>query len=221
VWTNHFKKSPYPEIAEVRVERDQVPMPFIAGLGAVAVLGLVVAAIGYRRSRQGGRKLLVGGLAIAVLAALAIPAVMLRQSTRVPDLDEESLVTLTGDLLNNVYRSFDFREEDQVYDRLALTLDGAILEKVYLDQRAALRVERAGGADARVNKLDVVSVDRLSDVEPGSVGLRADWVIQGSVGHWGHVHSRGNSYQADIILQPVDGSWKIIDFEVLSQERLM
>ena len=221
VWTNHFKQSPYPEIAEVRVERDQVPMPFLAGLGAVTVLGLVIAAIGYRGSRQGGRKLLVGGLAIAVLAALAIPAVMLRQSTQVPDLDEESLATLTGDLLNNVYRSFDFREEDQVYDRLALTLDGAMLEKVYLDQRAALRVERAGGADARVNKLDVVSVERLPDAEPGSIGLRAEWVIQGSVGHWGHLHSRSNSYQADIIVQPVDGNWKITAFDVLSQERLL
>ena len=37
----------------------------------------------------------------------------------------------------------------------------------------------------------------------------------GTVGHWGHIHTRLNRYDALISLTPVDGSWKITGLELL------
>ena len=54
----------------------------------------------------------------------------------------------------------------------------------------------------------------------GSLLAEATWVVSGSVGHWGHLHERRNAYQAELRIQPVDGRWKLIGMEVLSEERL-
>jgi hypothetical protein len=42
----------------------------------------------------------------------------------------------------------------------------------------------------------------------------------GTVGHWGHIHIRQNQYEANIIVEPVDGAWKITGLEVLEEKRI-
>jgi hypothetical protein len=42
----------------------------------------------------------------------------------------------------------------------------------------------------------------------------------GSVGHWGHIHIRKNQYEASIVVEAVEGSWKITDLELLEEERI-
>ncbi len=54
-------------------------------------------------------------------------------------------------------------------------------------------------------------------VEPGAT---ASWNVAGSVGHWGHVHQRKNQYRAEINVSPIDGVWKLVDLEILEEERL-
>ena len=51
-------------------------------------------------------------------------------------------------------------------------------------------------------------------------GLKAKWTAQGSVGHWGHVHTRKNYYDALVKVQVVDGDWKITGLELLEEKRL-
>ncbi len=46
------------------------------------------------------------------------------------------------------------------------------------------------------------------------------WNVAGPVGHWGHVHTRENPYQARFVVKSVDGLWKITDLELPEQERL-
>ncbi|MDV7144292.1 hypothetical protein R3X27_16530 [Tropicimonas sp. TH_r6] len=220
-WTNHFKTPPYPEIAAVELVRpDETPL-LLYLLGGIAALSAGFALVSALRGTPSGLRTAVIGAAIAALAVAALPVLQHRQATRLPELEPEQLEALTGDLLNNVYRAFDFRTEDQVYDRLALSLDGPVLEQVYLEQRDALRIERAGGADARVKALDVTGVSPQDTADPGTLRLRAEWVVRGTVGHWGHVHSRTNAYEAELTVVPVDGVWKIRGFDVISQERMM
>jgi hypothetical protein len=54
----------------------------------------------------------------------------------------------------------------------------------------------------------------------GGFVARATWNVHGSVGHWGHVHQRGNRYQAELEIAPVDGFWKLTGLEILDEQRL-
>ena len=48
----------------------------------------------------------------------------------------------------------------------------------------------------------------------------ASWNGAGSVGHWGHVQQRKNHYRPEIDIAPIDGVWKLVDLEILEEERL-
>jgi hypothetical protein len=219
-WTNHFKESPYPPISAVLLPlRQEVPV-LIYLLGAIIVFGLGTSIVWVVRRDANTRRVAIFGVFVGMTAAAGLPLALDREVAKRTDLDMAELTTMTDALLNNVYRSFDFKTEDQVYDRLALTLQGDILERVYLEQRLSLRIERAGGASARVDRLDVQEVQVLPGDETGVLRLRANWAVSGTVGHWGHTHRRTNSYVADLTVVPVDKTWRIRDFDVLSQERL-
>ena len=46
------------------------------------------------------------------------------------------------------------------------------------------------------------------------------WLVEGTVEHWGHVHTRVNRYAADLSVRPVAGAWKITGLDVTDQERV-
>jgi hypothetical protein len=224
VWTNHFKRPPFPPVAEVEArEWAEVRLPALSIVLWLGALGLLATAL---RGAGLPRRLGSGALAAVCVAggivAMPFGTVGMQRLKIVPaEMTGEQAVALTGQLLTNVYRSFDFSGERQVYDRLAMTVDGALLEQVYLDQRRSLRIARAGGAQARVKTVDVESA--TPTLVPGTAAdftVRARWIIVGTVGHWGHVHQRSNLYEADLTISAANGAWKITDFEVLEQERL-
>ncbi len=126
---------------------------------------------------------------------------------------------IVGGLLHNVYRAFDFRDEGRIYDLLARSATGDLLERVYLDTRRGLELQSQGGARARVKRVEVVEVDAVP-ASGGGFRARTTWHVAGSVGHWGHVHERRNRYRADLHVAPMDGRWKILDLEILEEERL-
>jgi hypothetical protein len=224
VWTNHFKRPPFPPVTEVEArEWAEVRLPALSIVLWTGALGLLVAAL-----RGAGLPRRLGGGALAAvcvaggIVAMPFGTVGMQRLKIVPaEMTDEQAAALTDQLLTNVYRSFDFRGERQVYDRLAKTVEGALLEQVYLDQRRSLRIARAGGAVARVKSVKVESA--TPTLVPGTAvdfTVRTRWIIVGSVGHWGHVHQRSNLYEADLTISTANGAWKITDFEVLGQERL-
>lgn len=219
LWTNHFKVDPHPDVTEIMLADDgHVPALFYVASG-IGLLGAGLGAFGLVRRQTSGLMPTYAGVALAIVGIAGAAFAMNQQSKQVPDLSEEELAALTEDLLNNVYRAFNFRTEDQVYDRLALTLHGGALEEVYLAQRDALRIDGAGGADARVTELEVRQTT-LQPSEPDALTVHTDWTVTGRVGHWGHAHNRTNAYLAELVVAPVNGSWKILDFDVLREDRL-
>ena len=105
---------------------------------------------------------------------------------------------------------------DQSLPAIALQLLDAVL--VLLGRRA---VTQAGGARARVKEVTIEDVDihPLEDRPPG-LRFRAKWTALGTVGHWGHIHTRENYYEADIDVEPKDGVWKITGLELLEEKRI-
>ena len=130
-------------------------------------------------------------------------------------------MVILENLLKNIYRSFDFREEEDVYDRLATSVNGDLLTDIYLQNRKSLIVTQAGGARAKVKEIEIqdVSVKHLDD-RPLALMFHSKWTAMGTVGHWGHTHTRKNQYEANITVEPVDGAWKITDLELLEEKRI-
>ena len=225
-WTNYLKKYEIPTVAAIEVDRDLTTMYLPAGtlLCALMLLSVGWKAAFRRKSGQPIRPYL--GFAAALVAAgiLLFPLARVpiaRPAALAPEVDDEQGRAILQELLKNIYRAFDFREEEDVYDRLALSASGELLEEIYLQNRRSFAVARAGGAQARVKEVEIREVE-VNEVDDNPLGLlfRAEWTATGEVGHWGHVHIRQNEYRADITVEPVDGSWKVTALELLDEKRV-
>ncbi|MEM6474112.1 MAG: hypothetical protein AAF802_31470, partial [Planctomycetota bacterium] len=109
-------------------------------------------------------------------------------------------------LHENIYRAFDYRDEEDVYDALAKSIDGELLEDVFLQIRRGLEMQEQGGAVSRIREVDVLERERQqlsqsdrnanSTSESHRLRYRGRWNVAGTVEHWGHIHARTNQYEA-------------------------
>jgi hypothetical protein len=201
-WENFLQNPVLPTLTQIR--RPPTPLQRAAGwaqwgFGLLAVGVLLWLA---RSGRAGVRP-----LPVAVLVASVVLGAGCAYTWRSVQLDEERVQQLVGGLLHNVYRAFDFRGEDAVYDVLERSVAGDLLADVYLETRQGLELANQGGAQVKVKNIEMLSTELTGDV-------------MGSVGHWGHIHQRTNGYHAQLRVSEVDGAWKLTGLEILAEERL-
>jgi hypothetical protein len=214
-WRNFLK---HPELPTLRV---LAPPPgalarwtwTLRWLLLAGVLGLL-AWSGRRLQRGVGRR----GPALAASVAVLITAGGLWWS-REAGLSDARAAEIVSGLLHNVYRAFDFREEGQIYDVLAKSVEGDLLARIYLETRRGLELANQGGARAKVKEIELLDLSAEA-AQRGGFFATATWNVAGSVGHWGHVHQRRNQYRAELRVAPLDGSWKLVGLEILEEERL-
>ena len=225
-WKNFLKTYQMPTVTQIELDESLTTMK-IPLASVLCLLALVPVALQVRKRRKHVGSIGIHiGLALALIAgsallhpflkvAIAKPAVM------APKMTDKDAVFVLNSLLKNIYRSFDFREEEDVYDRLATSVSGNLLSEIYLQNRKSLVVTQAGGARARVKEIEILDVD-VNHLDDRPLGLlfRAKWTAMGSVGHWGHIHIRKNQYEANITVEPVDGAWKITSLELLEEKRI-
>ncbi|NNK48599.1 MAG: hypothetical protein HKP01_06985 [Gemmatimonadetes bacterium] len=211
-------EDPIPSVSAVEVEPARVPIPWLSL--PLLVLAAVLLARGLRAEKRGpaialSRVVLAAALAVGpmVQGALAVPG----SAGRTPS-ERQARRILSG-LLPNVYRALEYRQEEAIYDRLAVSVTGETLTEVYLEQRRALEMEERGGAQARVETVEVQEAGTIERAGDG-FSVRGEWTVGGMVTHFGHRHFRQNRYDAHVGIVPVDGIWKIRSIEVLEQERL-
>ena len=226
VWKNFLKNYTIPTVAELVVNRELITIGVPMVSMACFLLVLIVSYL-FIRQRKAGKSILVSGSFIAVLLIAGIfmypyfHVSVSRPAMMVPKISNEKAVSVLQTLLKNVYRSFDFREENDVYDRLATSVHGDLLSQIYLQNRKSMIVTQAGGAQARVKTVDIQSVDVNSlATDPLGLLFHAQWTAEGTVGHWGHIHTRKNQYDANITVKPVEGVWKIVDLELIEEKRI-
>ena len=152
-----------------------------------------------------------------MLLAASVATAQLGQSNNPEQASAEAIV---GALLHNIYRSFDYREESDIYDVLATSVSGELLTDIFLETKRCLVLANQGGAAAKVKDLTLSSVKVLPGAEDGQFKVKANWTVNGSVGHWGHIHTRSNRYLAELALAVDDGQWKLQKMNVLQEERL-
>jgi hypothetical protein len=225
-WTNFLKTYQMPTVARIEVDESltkmKIPLASILCLLALLPLGWQIA----KRRKNAGSIGLHTGLAVVLIAASVVlypflKVAVARPAVLAPQMTEKDAVAVLNSLLKNIYRSFDFREEEDVYDRLATSVSGDLLSEIYLQNRKSLVVTQAGGARARVKAVEIMEVDvNQLDNHPLGRLFHTRWTATGTVGHWGHIHTRKNQYEANISVEPVDGAWKITDLELLEEKRI-
>jgi len=225
-WTNYLKNYKIPTVAEVSVAGSLGTVEIPVASAASGALGLIALLLLLARLRTGGHKRwpLVATVVLGVGAITAWPYARVavdRPAAMAGTLDAGRANVLVETLLKNVYRAFDFREEDDVYDKLALTVSGDLLADIYLQSRQSFAVQQAGGAQAKVKEVAIEEAVATRRDEGGfGYDVRAKWTAMGTVGHWGHTHIRQNLYDALLTIEAVDGSWKIKGMEVLEESRI-
>ncbi len=142
-WTNFLKTYKMPTVARIVVDEKLTRLKIPAG-SVLCLLVLVPLSLRFRKHRHNARAIgLHLGLAVVVIAGsiLLYPYLKIavaRPSVMVPDLTKKEAVVILDNLLKNIYRSFDFREEEDVYDRLATSVYGNLLTDIYLQNSKSL-----------------------------------------------------------------------------------
>jgi hypothetical protein len=212
----------------------------LSGLTALALVVAAWSAISALRKRRAGAP--AARATVVAVASLALAPFLWRvpiatvavgsSATGLPSSDEAAAIFRP--LHENLYRAFDFTDESAIYDALAKSVDGPLLEEIYLAIHRSLVMQEEGGALSRVRavrELDV-SVEDIGmvgapNLTPGGAdesvpGFRVvcRYQVDGRVTHWGHSHDRTNEYRTRYLVVARDGRWHIAQSEVLAQARV-
>jgi hypothetical protein len=133
---------------------------------------------------------------------------------------EKSREAVAESLLRNVYRAFDYYSESDIYDALARSVQGDLLADLYLKIRQGLIMQEQGGAVARVQEVKVVKTEPAVGKSKNGFAERVTWQVEGTVEHWGHIHTRVNEYSADLEIEPAGSAWKITALNVSRQSQV-
>jgi len=215
-WENFLKFPELPTLTEI--DEPPTALQRVAELGRWLMLALSIVLIaGLIRSALATRALSRPLLSLSI-SALAITVLFFHQHRQVA-MNDERLAQLVGDLLHNIYRAFDYRGEEVIYDVLEKSVSGELLTDIYLETQKGLELANQGGARVKVKTTEVSSAELLSR-DGNQLTIASDWNVSGSVGHWGHVHKRTNGYRANLEISEIDGVWKLTGLEILEEQRL-
>lgn len=217
-----------PVLASARPRGIGVPL---VSAGLVACWGGVL--LGFRLSRRWKalRRRLLTLSVLPIAAALFCHDVLVAPVSppwrpRISPPGEAGAIDIFTALHANIYRAFDYKTESDVYDVLAQSVAGGMLDGVYNEVYQSLIMRDQGGAVARVQSVEMIDVAALSSgTMPHADGpafrVRCRWRVHGAVAHWGHIHARTNEYEATYTVSQQDGRWKITGVEILEQHRVV
>ncbi len=215
-WQNFLKNPELPTLVDLRSPPTDAQRAANYLQWIMLVLTLLLAWQWWKGRGNAGANSTRAGLTVASALVITSISFWVGQGSSVSD---EQAAELVGGLLHNIYRAFDFRQEEQIYDVLDQSVEGDLLVDIYLETRRGLELANQGGARAKVKNIEIIDLATRSG---GDGGLLADvtWKVSGSVGHWGHIHQRQNQYEAELRIDPVEGTWKLTGLELISEQRL-
>lgn len=164
---------------------------------------------------------LVGAWVSRDSAAIEGPVV----TTTWPLLDDDEIDAIFVPLHTNIYRSFDYTEEEKVYDALAQSAAGDLLDELYEEIYNDLEMQlEDGAAVSRVQSVDHLDIQldawNAPDDDTMTFAVTTTWQVTGAVFHWGHSHTRTNEYKARYTIAGTPEGWRIVDTELLEQARI-
>jgi hypothetical protein len=219
--TNHIHPlAVVPKATEETIDVPIVPM----AAGVLLLLFLPIA-----RAAKVSRPLSVVVVSIVIVAGVAGQSMghiemkpFWRDGIEMPDPAEAGEIFAA--LHRNVYRAFDYETEDAIYDALAQSVSGELLDEVYNDVYQGLILREEGGAICKIEQIEILDSSMVSmpdhDSENPQFKMSCSWRVLGLVEHWGHAHRRINEYRAVYTLTFSGDKWKISDVEMNDQKRI-
>ena len=220
VWENFMKNYKIPTITEVKVQNASMYIPFISVL-MILILSVIIKK---NSSHIKNWKSSTKGIAVVVVVFMIL-GWLIQWPIEVPFIKQKSFKIpearlLIADLLKNTYRAFDFRSESDVYDKLSSSNEGDLLSSIYIQTKQSMVLENQGGLQVKLKDVNIEDVEFIEKEEDGLV-FRTKWLVEGDIGHWGHIHKRINKYDAYIKVKPVEGIWKMYDIEIVEEARII
>jgi hypothetical protein len=215
-WENFLRFPELPTLTDI--EKPPTVLQNIAGWGRWLMLAISMVLLAGLLKSLSANRTLFQPLLLFSLSALAVTILFFYQHRQVA-MNDERLTQLVGDLLHNVYRAFDYRGEEVIYDVLEKSVSGELLTDIYLETQKGLELANQGGARVKVKTTEVNNAELVSR-DGNRLTIASDWSVSGSVGHWGHVHQRSNGYRANLEISEIEGVWKLTGLEILEEQRL-
>lgn len=216
-WTTDSSLLPTPT---EKVNVNVPPMPTLSVPVATVTLGFVALLIAVLSKFSQLRI----PAALAILAAVLWPFARTEVGNPLataPVLTDTSATEIFEQLHAGAYRALDFGTEERVYEVLEKSVDGDLLEHLYLQLRESLQMREQGGAVARVRSVEYGDGEKeasTADLEWPGFGYRGQWTVSGTVEHWGHIHERQNQFNAVFSVEPRAGAWKITAMHIEDQK---
>jgi len=130
-----------------------------------------------------------------------------------PEVAHQLFFQVGPALLTVVFQALEKTDETDAYDTLQTVTAGDALEQLFSQRSGVMASIGLDGPDQKVHEiklLDTKAVRRGTKIE-----IDASWQVIGTVGDTGHVHVLGNTYSAEMTAKPVQGAWRITDFNLL------
>jgi hypothetical protein len=224
-WTNEGRLPPPPPLVAVPPVPEQPTIAIRLG----AILWCTFGLLYFVFLRKPGRWLPTGALPFlcvwALGALLTYPLVIIHipapgSVSTVAVSSPPQAEVIVAPLLRNIYRAFDHRQESTIYDLLARSAEGPLLKQLYLDIISALSLDESEAARVHVAEFTAEVQEVTPGKTHGSFIAKTSWSALGTVGHWGHSHTRTNVNLGLVTVSPIRGSWRITALEMLDQRRL-
>jgi hydrogenase/urease accessory protein HupE len=195
-----------------------------AGGIEIPVLAIVVLAAALTLLVRTKSRISRPGAALLAISLVLVPVGGLTLgggASSLAEMSDEDATVLIAGLLENTYRAVNLRGEEEIYDRLATSVDGDLVEVIYLESRRRSVMPGQAETEAKLIGVQVMGISDRSPVPDGSgYSFTATWMVTGTVRHWAHKHNRLNRYNGVITIRAVGDIWKISGLELLDEIRL-
>jgi len=222
VWKNFLKNYKIPEVSAVMIDESKlkIMVPVISTFLLLFLLTYVYVQWKRLRDKKSVYYVCVVGIVFIVLSIPFFNVSINNPLLSYSNLNKRDSEFLINNLLKNVYRSFDFKNEEDIYDKLAVSLDGDLLRDIYIQTKKGMEIVKQGGARAKVKSVELKEFS--SKPLQGEFGYQYHciWDVSGTVEHWGHRHVRTNQYEANLIIKPIENRWKITDIDLIEEKRI-
>ena len=126
-------------------------------------------------------------------------------------------------VLSDTYEAFNITDEEELYDTLAQSVTGKLIDDLYLDNRRRLTAGTRQGTKVTIRSVSILDIGEPTEVVAAEGGYSYDcrWAVVARVQHLQHVHHRQQIYVGVLTLRAEDGRWKVAGVELHSEDRVV